>query len=454
VGALQNVKNCIIMITNIMKRIRIKNFGPISAGYNLNDGWLDIKKVTFFCGPQGSGKSTIAKLVSAFSWIEKALLRGDFSEKKLTFNMLKKERFEYLGIGNFFRPETEIDFEGDIYSFSCRNNLISIKSNKEHYYVRPKIMYVPAERNFISAVNDKIADNITGMPQTLYTLLEEYNKAKRSGGVKRKPLPIPNVFFTYDNNKATSFISDKNETYRIPVSESASGFQSLIPLTLVSHFLSEPSKNGISFSVQPLAYNIRDRIKAGIKKMKLPQGIKLELPSEKETNELKAVLEAAELTYSFGATDDLSSGDNIKRKILNYLSYFHNQCFLNIVEEPEQNLYPASQRLVLFDLLSCVKKNDSNGLIITTHSPYMIYYLTLAIKAYQLLDNDIPNSKINKIINKSSTIDGADVVVYELSANGGIKKLNTYKGMPSDDNILNKEIALGNNDFEKLLQLD
>ena len=47
-----------------MSKIRIKNFGPIKEGYQENDGWLDVKKVTVFIGNQGSGKSTVAKLVS------------------------------------------------------------------------------------------------------------------------------------------------------------------------------------------------------------------------------------------------------------------------------------------------------------------------------------------------------------------------------------------------------
>ena len=52
-----------------MGKIKIKNFGPIKEGYQDNDGWIDIKKVTVFIGNQGSGKSTVAKLISTFVWI-------------------------------------------------------------------------------------------------------------------------------------------------------------------------------------------------------------------------------------------------------------------------------------------------------------------------------------------------------------------------------------------------
>ncbi len=50
-----------------MSKIRIKNFGPIQAGNLDNDGWIEIGKVTLFVGNQGSGKSTVAKLIACES---------------------------------------------------------------------------------------------------------------------------------------------------------------------------------------------------------------------------------------------------------------------------------------------------------------------------------------------------------------------------------------------------
>jgi predicted ATPase len=66
-----------------MSRIKIISFGPIRKGCIDNDGFIDIKKVTVFIGNQGSGKSAVAKIISIFTWIEKALVRGDFDKKWL-----------------------------------------------------------------------------------------------------------------------------------------------------------------------------------------------------------------------------------------------------------------------------------------------------------------------------------------------------------------------------------
>ena len=40
------------------EKLIVKNFGPIQ------EAELDLKKVTVFIGPQGSGKSTLEKLVA------------------------------------------------------------------------------------------------------------------------------------------------------------------------------------------------------------------------------------------------------------------------------------------------------------------------------------------------------------------------------------------------------
>ncbi|MDR0910545.1 MAG: ATP-binding protein [Spirochaetaceae bacterium] len=440
-----------------MKRIRIKNFGPITQGYKRADGWFDIKKVTFFCGPQGSGKSTIAKLISSFLWIEKALLRGDFTEKELNYSFLRNERFKYLGIDNYFLLEngTEIEFESDVYSFRCISKKITVKSNLGKQYIRPKIMYIPAERNLLSTVNDKILDNMKGLPQTLYTLLAEYNKTKKSIGSSKQQLPLEDVFFYYDEKSDTSFITNKAQTYKLPVSESASGYQSLIPMTLVSHYLAEEENYLNGSSVQPLTYNIEQRMKSGLNKMNVPDVV-LHFSSGDVSLELKAVLDTSGIPYAITekASNRKVAYNQIENNLLNYLSRFYNQCFVNIVEEPEQNLYPASQRLILYDLLSCNNKKKNNMLVLTTHSPYMLYYITLAIKAGQLLAKGVPYNKIKSIIPENAIVHGSDVVIYELNEKGFINKLSSYKDMPSDTNILNNEISKGNDDFDKMLYLE
>lgn len=65
-------------------------------------------------------------------------------------------------------------------------------------------------------------------------------------------------------------------------------------------------------------------------------------------------------------------------------SQFNKTAFINIVEEPEQNLFPVSQRNMLYSLLEFNNYSAENKLVITTHSPYIINDLSLAVKAKQV----------------------------------------------------------------------
>ena len=132
--------------------------------------------------------------------------------------------------------------------------------------------------------------------------------------------------------------------------------------------------------------------------------------------------------------------------------------FINIVEEPEQNLFPTSQKQVLYSLLGFNNMIGENRLIMTTHSPYLLVYLTLCVEANRLkqkVNTDTLKSKLSEIVPLASTVDGNDLVVYQLNEiNGIIAKLKKYKGLPSDENELNNELADANDEFSKLLDLE
>lgn len=83
-----------------MKRILLQNIGPIR---NHKGVWVGMHKVTALCGPQGAGKSTIAKMLSTMCWLEKALTRGDFLPKELmTYDRFRKKYCSFHNIQNYF----------------------------------------------------------------------------------------------------------------------------------------------------------------------------------------------------------------------------------------------------------------------------------------------------------------------------------------------------------------
>jgi predicted ATPase len=404
-----------------MSKINIKNFGPIKQGYQEDDGWFDIKKVTVFIGNQGSGKSTIAKLISTFTWIEKALYKQLVKKSEVT----RKSKFEnyyceYQNLKNYFNHETEIQFEGIAYKFHYKNGRLSIDEVKGHKYLVPKIMYVPAERNFVSAVSQP--EKLKYLPKTLYTFLEEFERSKNEL-IDFLYLPINNLRFSHDNKKGISKIIGVD--YDLPLYEASSGLQSSIPLFLVSKNLAEGidrvSDNSISKVSLEEMQTLRIRILSLIRNEKLTEDIRNQ---------------AIELLSSVTKND----------------------CFINVVEEPEQNLFPSSQRSILNSLLEFNSINEGNMLVMTTHSPYLINYLTLAIEANKLkskVKTEELTSKLNEIVPLKSTLDGDDLVIYQLDEkNGQIVKLKSYKGLPSDENYLNIGLAESNDEFSKLLDIE
>jgi predicted ATPase len=411
-----------------MSRIKIKNFGPIKEGYLDNDGWINIEKVTVFIGDQGSGKSTVAKLFSTLTWLEKAINRGDVDWKKLNHHIFKNF-FKYQRIQNYFRDDTIIEYEGDssVIKYNrkldwpevsfIKNNTFSIPGIK---YNVPKIMYVPAERNFLSVV--KNAYGIKNLPDTLYTFAEELRKGQIELNGKLLRLPISKLKYKYNNDNETSYIVGEN--FELDILESSSGFQSFVPLYLVTKFLTDELQKGENVLREQL------NVEQSVRRNK----------------------EIAEVMFNNSLTESEKS-----KRVSEIDSKYLNTCFINIVEEPEQNLFPISQKQMLFSLLGFNNLNQGNKLIMTTHSPYLINYLTLAVKADILkekVETDKSKIKLQKIVPFASTVSPNDLAIYQLDEEKGIiERLETYQGLPSDENSLNEKLGESNELFAKLLEI-
>jgi predicted ATPase len=405
-----------------MSKIKIKNFGPVKEGFIENDGWMDVKKVTVFIGNQGSGKSTVAKVISTLTWLEKAINRGDIEKGKVSFSMLKKF-FNYQKIDNYFSKNTYIEYFGEKYYILCdrTKEFPVVTEVKNKNYIVPKIMYIPSERNFLSTISD--AFNVKGLPDNLFTFAEELRKAQKELNGKKIKLPIEGYFYEYDEEENLSYVVGDN--YRISLLEASSGLQSFIPLYLVS---------------KSLSFSISKRQKKENNELTVTQSIRF-------ANEIMKIMNS----------DNLSEKEKSKQTSLIKGRYF-NKCFQNIVEEPEQNLFPSSQWEMLKSLLEFNNKNKGNRLIITTHSPYLINYLSISIQAY-FLKNQIKTEdlkrRLNNVVPLKSIVNPKDAAIYQLDdINGVIARLPDYKGIPSDNNYLNQSLADGNRLFDSLLEIE
>ena len=405
-----------------MSKLRVVNFGPINEGL-IGDAFIEIKKVTTFIGNQATGKSSVAKLYSTIAWIEKSLFRQQLKINDVVkYNRFINRHCDYQGIKNYFKKNTIIEYLGSFIDLVHENGKTHIyeKQNSEAFLL-PKIMYVPAERNFLSLVDSP--DKLKYLPSPLYTFLDEFERSK-SEISKPIQLPLNNISFEFQRQNKISYI--RGEDFRLRLSEASSGIQSMLPLFLVS-------KN--------IAESINSKSESNIKSLTL--------------KELKKIRKEVDAILKMG---DIS--DEIKSVLLERLSNtYKNRCFINIVEEIEQNLFPESQRKLVNELLKVNNLNNGNRLILTTHSPYIINYLTLAIKGFQISknipsNNNSPKSRIEKIVPIESLISGEDVSIYEFQEDGIIRKLKNYEGIPSDENFLNKYLYETNILFDDLLEVE
>ena len=412
-----------------MSYIKVKNFGPIKSGFIENDGFLDIRKITVFIGNQGTGKSSIAKLISTFSWLEKTLYIGNLEEKDVTnYNRFTNKHCGYHNLKNYFSSDTILEYKGNAYDFRFEEGRLNIDKKtgtffEREKYVVPKIMYIPAERNFFSVVREP--EKLKGLPKSLYDFWEELVRSRRELS-DHLTLPVGDVKFEFDEFKQQSYIIGNN--YKLNLSEASSGFQSFVPLFLVSRNIALSMNRSRESSQNELSGEEQKILQAKVQKI---------------------------------LSDD-SLADEIKEAALKLLSsQYRHECFLNIVEEIEQNLFPTSQKDVFYKLLEFANLREADRLILTTHSPYIINYLTLAIKGYKVLKEissspnaDLLKQKLENVVPSASCISEENAIVYELTDRGEIRTLSTYEGLPSDENYLNILLAETNQLFDDLLELE
>lgn len=354
------------------ERLIIKSFGPVK------DLDITFKKLTLFIGDQGTGKSCVAKLFSMFKWLEKVL-----TQKKYKLNYFEQyNRFltmlcSYHRIESFVQNESYLKFESKLYVFVYSEGSFKISDKNVEVDGLSKIMYVPAERSIVSVAENK-TKLLKELPDSSETFSDEFVNAKKyfKSGYE---LPFEGLRFEYDSLNEVGWISGTG--YKVRLINASSGIQSSLPMCMVSEYLSQM---------------IADR-----------EEIKL---SKEEKDKLEK--RVADIMQ-----DDAIS-DSIKDMMIRQLSSANRyDCFINIVEEPELNLFPKSQMEVLRSLVAINASSDKNMLILTSHSPYSLAILNMLImgsKVYEKAGEDV-KATVENILPHVYHLHENEVAAYRLS---------------------------------------
>ena len=367
------------------EQLIVKSFGPVK------DLDITFKKVTLFIGDQGTGKSCVAKLFSMFKWLEKVL-----SQKKYKLNYFEQyNRFltkvcSYHRIDSFIRTDSYLRFESNLYIFEYKSGSFKIYDNNEDVGLfrtndqnedvdgLAKIMYVPAERSIVSVAENK-TKLLKELPDSSETFSDEFVNAKKyfKSGYE---LPFEGLHFEYDSLNEVGWIS--GDDYKVRLINASSGIQSSLPMCMVSEYLSKM---------------IADR-----------EEVKL---SKEEKDKLEK--RVAEIMQ-----DDAIS-DSIKDMMIRQLSSANRyDRFINIVEEPELNLFPQSQMEVLRSLVAINFSSEQNMLVLTTHSPYSLAILNMLVMGAKLYQraNEADRAEIERILPHKYHLNENDVAAYRLSS--------------------------------------
>ncbi len=355
-----------------MKHLSIRNIGPVK------EAELELKRFNFLIGPQSSGKSTVAKILSTCEWIEKEV-ETSRSEQAIG----NGENFRTL-VEGFHKMECYFDKNEDSYvkyvtdfiEITYEHHELNVHMKSEADYHRQKICYIPAERN---AVTLQELQGLELGQTNLRSFLFDWFNAREFYKINNK-MDILDLGVRYYYNPEELKNKDRIEhvngkTYDIPLSNSSSGLQSVTPLIVMLQYYSD----------QYFAeYN---------KKMSFEQDSKIKqlraaLTKEVALSQYKPDFKEDEVSSLIAQFNEaLRRGEPQVQKIfeeydqaLDRLSIPNRTTF--IIEEPEQNLYPFTQIALLEATLKLCSSEHKHGCTITTHSPFILNYLNVLIARY------------------------------------------------------------------------
>ena len=336
-----------------MKRIIIRNLGPIAEADIL------LKDINVVIGQQSIGKSCVLKVACFCTWVEKRIAIEQNAKRFEKEGVFMEELVNFHRLNGYVHKDTFIGYESDFIKFSYdAEHGFSYEWKEDRWeYRRPKVSYIPAERNLVAVIPNwfevkSVADNIQDF-------MVDWSDARKT--VVDKDILNLEVAFHYDEGSDKDFVKTK-DGQKLPFSNVSSGLQSLIPLYV--HLFNINSKK------------YREREDSSVKHVSEIQKLVDSLLEYYKNNIGDIAVRGQEsetLNQGTGLKSNLVPNPDMVewlKKRFDYLSKIHHcEVFL---EEPEENLFPPTQQILMKTLLNVVKQEKGNTLFISTHSPYIL----------------------------------------------------------------------------------
>lgn len=440
-------------------KLIVKNFGP------LKDIDIEVREMVTFIGAQASGKSTLAKLISIF----------EDEEFKINDNISFESELEKYNISSFLNKNTYIEY-------TVSNTSISPFG---YEYIDGRLNKYSVQNIILNSKRIKIPDNDPNKQkhaeiakEMIRSLVNSYSLITRDEFYEIFDSPIQKVKFEV-NFQTKRFpkldITDddidilleifgkekKDENYFFLLSQIINCFPNIF---LFDSIYIPSERNFLHIISENIFGLINNNVKipkhllnTGQEYEKAIQTIK-ELPLNIIDRKIKYKREG-KTSYIYHneneKVDLLESASGLQSVIpilllVEYSKTLKEEYNFNfVVEEPELNLYPKAQHLLIQYLIkNCLF--DRKNLILTTHSPFVLASINNLLLAY---DKGQKNPKeVNKIINKESWLNPKNFIAYELK-NGKAKKIMNDKLGQISENMIDGVSDAFANEFDKLLDL-
>lgn len=341
-----------------MASLHIKYFGPI-----VDSTKIELTSLMVLIGRQSAGKSTFMKVLCFCRWIEKKIMvsTDDLVSQHTHNNRFVKELKQFYRLNDeYFTDDTELMYDGDNITIEYKGvngnaKILRKKSFAENRF-NTKLSYIPAERNLVSAIQNVDKTYKATEKDVLFNFIYEWDEAKTPYTSEHPFRLAATGGFSYVNKSGADVLL-REDGIEIPAFYASSGMQSVMPMDVMVNYITERVGQNASLSMH-------------------------------ERNEISK-------------TDN---GHSRRR-----LEYQSAQLF---IEEPEQNLYPESQKLVVMSLVRSLKKALENGteqslVVVTTHSPYVISVVNVLLAAAIVGEKGLKQDVVDKeFILPSNSISG------------------------------------------------
>lgn len=349
-----------------MRRLKINNLGALES--------VDISfsQVNVLIGPQSLGKSTILKVASYCTWVEKRIETTQNISQFVEGDSFIKELVEFHKLNGYIKQDTYVEYETDYLKFSYNNTdkkFVFVWKEQRWDYKRPKVSYIPSERNLVAAIPNWY--EVSMGRNNIRSFMTDWETARQTTTDDLNILDL-DVTYHYESDGRKDKVQSHHSS-SLDFTNTSSGLQSLIPLFVHLNYLyttqykveMDKKIQGDWENDELLNQLYQDlfvdtgRTKPTIENLDLGGGNVFPLENYCRRQIGNSFLR-------FTSDQDADDCESIYER---YLMTDHCEIFL---EEPENNLFPPTQDSLTKWLLDKTVDERSNTLFIATHSPYVL----------------------------------------------------------------------------------